>query len=105
MPRSRSFEAHPLSAPGDFYVIDFYVINDECICCGTPHHVAPDLISWADESMRHCIWKKQPQTLQEMEQDIAAVQVCCVGRYRYAGDNPAIVTRIGREYCDWPAKE
>jgi hypothetical protein len=45
MSTGRQFEGHPQSAAGDFYVV-----NDQCISCGTPHAVAPDLIGWADNS-------------------------------------------------------
>ena len=39
---------HPKSAPGDFYVV-----NGECLACGVPHVVAPDLVGWADEKGTH----------------------------------------------------
>ena len=92
------FKAHPQSAPGDFYVV-----NGECISCGAPHAVAPDLIGWArvgpDES-DHCIWKKQPETMLEFEQAIMASEASEVGCYRYAGQDRKIISRIGREYCN-----
>ena len=33
------FTPHPKSAPGDFYVV-----KGECLACGVPHVVAPDLV-------------------------------------------------------------
>jgi hypothetical protein len=95
MEGDRRFKAHPQSAPGDFYVI-----NDECITCGAPHAVAPALIGWATDGSSHCIWKKQPETPDEMEQAFNAFGASCVGCYRYAGSDPAVMERIGLEFCD-----
>jgi len=92
----RKFQAHPQSAPGDFYVV-----NQECISCGAPHVVAPDLIGWGEGSESlHCIWKKQPETPEEMEQAFEAFDASEVGCYRYAGNDRAIMNRIGMDYCD-----
>jgi hypothetical protein len=106
MDAMRKFEAHPESARGDVYVI-----NGQCIACGAPHAVAPDLIGWADpENLDHCIWKKQPETPEELEQALAAFAASEVGCYRYAGTDAAIMERIGLEYCDnapaqpWPSQ-
>ena len=97
----RRFEAHPQSTAGDFYVV-----NNECVSCGAPHAVAPDLIGWADPdgpgSSSHCIWKKQPESPAELEQALAAFDASEIGCYRYAGTDERIVERIGREYCDNP---
>jgi hypothetical protein len=91
-----SSERHPNSAPGDFYVI-----NHECMSCGAPHEVAPDLIGWSSpDQLDHCIWKKQPETDEELEQAFAAFDVSCIAAYRYAGSNPKIIARLGSEYCD-----
>jgi hypothetical protein len=100
MSLDRGFRAHPRSAPGDFYVV-----NDECIHCGAPHAVAPDLIGWANVRERkpdHCIWKKQPATPYQFEQAVAALDASEVGCYRYAGTDPAIMSRLGLGYCDHP---
>jgi hypothetical protein len=97
----RRFKSHPESAPGDFYVI-----NGECISCGAPHAVAPDLIGWATTSGNaHCIWKKQPENEHELAQAIDAFAASCVGCYRYAGNDPAVMERIGLEYCAARASE
>ncbi len=90
----RRYEAHPESAPGDFYVV-----NDECISCGVPHSVAPELMGWA-ESQGHCIWKRQPQTPQEIRHAIDVVLVSDVECHRYAGDDEQIIAELGRQYCD-----
>jgi hypothetical protein len=89
-------EAHLQSVPGDFYVV-----NGECLSCGAPQEVAPDLIGWAANSeYEHCIWKKQPETMAEMEQAIAGFNAACCGSHRYAGSDPAIMSRIGPAYWD-----
>ena len=89
----RKYEAHPESAPGDFYVE-----NDQCFTCGAPHGVAPDLIGWADD-VSSCIWKKQPATPEELEQAISVFGAACCEAHRYAGSDPEILRRIP-EYSD-----
>ena len=89
------FTPHPQSAPGDFYVE-----NQGCTACGVPHVVAPDLMAWADDNRNHCIWKRQPQTPQELDQAVAVLESQELGCHRYAGDDPAILKRIPAEYCD-----
>lgn len=43
------FVPHPESARGDFYVV-----KGECLACGYPRVVAPDLIGWTSEKIPHC---------------------------------------------------
>jgi hypothetical protein len=94
----KRFPAHPESASGDFFVE-----NHECVACGAPHAVAPDLIGWAaDGDYDHCIWKKQPETPEEWEQAYAAFDASCVSAYRYGGTDPTVVTRIGPALCGVP---
>ena len=96
----RRYKSHPQSASGDFYVV-----NDECVSCGAPHAIAPDLIGWADNvEASHCIWKRQPQTATETEDAIGAVLISEVACHRYSGDDPQIITRLGWEYCDSPLR-
>jgi len=64
--------------------------------------VAPDLIGWVDGDTSHCIWKRQPETAEEIEQAIGVIAVSEVGCHRYAGDDLEIIKRIGRDYCDAP---
>ena len=54
--------------------------------------------------MNHCVWKKQPETHEELEQAFAAFDACCLGCYRYAGNDPTIIERLGPEYCDQAAR-
>ena len=95
MDRVRKFKSHPESTPGDSCVI-----GGECISCGAPHAVAPDLIGWAAHSVQHCIWKKQPGTASEPVQAFDAFGASCTACYRYASTDPAIIDRIGSEFCD-----
>ena len=77
MATTRKLVSHPQSAPGDFYVV-----NQECVACGAPHFVAPHLIGWASETdFEHCIWKKQPETVEELEQAFAAFDASCIAAY------------------------
>ena len=82
---------YPKDAPGDFYSVD-----QECMLCGRPHTVAPDLLTWdQDDKGRkiHCYFKKQPQTPDELEQAIKALESSC-GSLRYRGDDPEVVRRL-----------
>jgi len=91
------FTPHPKSAPGDFYVESGY-----CLGCGVPHVVAPDLVSWTDEKVPHCFWKKQPETPEELERAVAVLEAQELGCHRYAGTDPAILNRVTPAYCDYP---
>ena len=98
MSPERLYSAHPQSVPGDFYVV-----NNECLGCGAPHAVAPDLMGWAesaDPKYCHCIWKKQPETTAELEQAFAAFAVSEIDAFRYAGSDAAIIERLGTQHCD-----
>ena len=87
----------PTSVPGDFYVE-----SQCCMSCGVPQAVAPDLVGWIEADMRHCYWKKQPQTQEELRQAFAIFHGQELGCHRYAGNDPKIQARIGFENCDRP---
>jgi hypothetical protein len=99
MEPSPKFEPHPQTAPGDFYVE-----NGQCLACGIPHAIAPDLMGWADQQSLHCIWKKQPKTQAEIERAIAVLDAQELGCHRYAGTDPAILERVLSSYCDYPVQ-
>jgi hypothetical protein len=90
------FTPHPKSAPGDFYVE-----KGQCLACGVPHVVAPDLVGWTDEKVRHCFWKKQPESPAELERAIAVLEAQELECHRYAGTDAAILIRISSTYCDY----
>jgi hypothetical protein len=91
------FTPHPKSAPGDFYIE-----KGQCLACGVPHVVAPDLVGWTDEKVQHCFWKKQPETPAELERAIAVLEAQELECHRYAGTDPAILDRGLSTYCDYP---
>ena len=91
------FTPHPKSALGDFYGV-----KGECLACGVPHVVAPDLIGWTGEKIPHCFWKKQPKTKAELERAIAVLEAQELECHRYAGTEPAILNRVLSIYCDYP---
>ncbi len=97
MPHGPKFEPHPQSVPGDFYVE-----KGQCLACGVPHVVAPDLVGWAEGKTSHCIWKKQPSTPAEVERAIAVLDAQELECHRYAGTDPSILNRVLSGYCDYP---
>ena len=69
----------------------FYSVKDRCIICLAPESVAPHLMGlYEDPSgtnrMSHCFFKKQPETAEEIDHAIAAMNISCVQNLRYAGD-------------------
>lgn len=44
---------------------------------------------------------RQPSTEAELEQAIAATEVCCVDAVRYAVTDPAILRRLHPDVCDF----
>lgn len=90
----RSPERYPENAPGPFYVE-----RDECIACGVPKSVAPDLIEFETETMGHCYFKKQPASPDEVFRAIRAVETCCCGSYRHSGDDEEIKKRLKKAGC------
>jgi hypothetical protein len=86
---------HPSSAPGDFYVT-----NGCCTMCGVSEKVAPDLIGGSAQEGKHCYWKKQPETPDEIDRAIEVLASQELGCHRYAGVDPKILSRIASEDCD-----
>lgn len=97
---ARFIEPYPQSAPGAFYVE-----NNECIACGAPHAVAPDLMEWdhipssRGGTYPHCYFKKQPESAYELIQAIRAVEISCCGAIRYRGKDPEICKRLKENGC------
>lgn len=90
IPRPRKNNAHPDNVPGPFYT------EDCCIICGAPEAAAPELIGWVNYSKEgmNCIFVKQPETQEEVEMAITAMDVSCVQNLRYRGDDPAILEKL-----------
>lgn len=85
-------QPHLMNAPGAFYVV-----NQDCMSCGYPHVLAPDLMAWemnSDGRVAHCYFRKQPETSLEVEQAVNALKGSCCDALRYAGSDPDIIKRI-----------
>lgn len=96
---TRKFESYTENAPGAFYVE-----KDLCITCRAPEAVAPDLIGFDEgpsgSNIRsHCYFKKQPETMVEIEGAIKAVAANCCGSFRYAGSDREVIERLRRVHC------
>ena len=74
---------------------DFYVFPSECMACGAPESVAPDLMSHTEERYGNCYFVRQPVTPGEVDRAIAAVNASCCGAVVYRGKDPEILGRIG----------
>jgi hypothetical protein len=110
--KARHPNAHPLNAPGDFYVL-----NEMCIACTAPEHEAPELMAHEETTKchYHCYFKRQPQTADETERAIRAVFVGCCGSVRYGGRDPEILARFAAlrasvggywdDLCDQPDEQ
>ena len=96
-------EPHRLNAPGPFYSV-----NGLCIICLAPEAAAPDLMDcYEDPSgnrQSHCFFRRQPETSEELDQAIAAMEVSCVENIRYGGNDSTILKRLCemgyRHLCD-----
>jgi len=73
---------------------DFYVENQVCITCRAPEAEAPDLIEHSKFEYGHCYFKKQPQTPDELDRAISAMQVSCIAGIRYSGKDEAVLKRL-----------
>ncbi|SNS91926.1 4Fe-4S single cluster domain of Ferredoxin I [Granulicella rosea] len=76
---------------------DFYVEEHECIQCGVPAAMAPDLIRARPEPDGSCYFYKQPETPGEVEQAILAMKQSCVCAVCYRGSDPETLVQIS----DW----
>lgn len=83
---------HPLNAAGDFYVV-----QGCCPSCGVPDANAPELFGWDNE--QHCFMKRQPQTWQDLQGMISAMEAADLSCIRYCGKDRAIFDRLHGNYC------
>jgi hypothetical protein len=96
---NRIVKTYPENAPGPFYVQ-----SAECISCRAPESVAPDLIGFFEDPSgtgreSHCYFKKQPETVGEIDRAVKAVQSNCCGSYRYAGSDSEIKKKLKNAKC------
>jgi hypothetical protein len=83
--------------PGPFYT------SGECLACGAPEYMAPDLLAPLDDENYETYFLKQPTTPEEIERACQAIEVCCVDALRYGGNDPSIIKRLGNNpnCCDY----
>ena len=94
---ARENKPHPSNAPGGFYVV-----QHECMSCGVPHAMAPELIEWElDPEGRpsHCFFRKQPETALEVIHAVKAIEGSCCGAVRYRGTDPEIIQKLKEARC------
>jgi hypothetical protein len=83
---------HAKNAPGPFYVED-----TECMACGYPHVLAPDLMGWEldkDGRYSHCYFKRQPESSYEITQATNAIGGSCCGALCYSGSDPEVLKAL-----------
>jgi hypothetical protein len=96
MKRTPKPRRHPDSASGDFYAV-----YGACASCGVPEVVAPDLIGGSIGG-KHCFWKKQPESPEELARAIEVLRTQDLDCHRYGGKNPEILKCLPQENCDYP---
>src|SRR5439155_20706830 len=64
---------------------------------------APDLLAPLGWANCRTDFVRQPATADEVDRACRAARVCCVSDLRYAGTDPAVITRLGNtpECCDF----
>ena len=78
------------------------MVNQDCMTCGYPHVLAPDLMVWelnSEGREAHCYFRKQPETLHETEQAVKAVAGSCCDALRYCGSDPEIIQKLKDAGC------
>lgn len=80
------------NAPGPFYVR-----ANECLICYLCVEEAPDLMTGGDTAEDcDCYFTRQPQTPEEIERALRAIEFCCIQAVAYDGDDPTILARIAQ---------
>jgi len=75
----------------------------DCLACGAPESVAPELLAKLDLSNSKTYFVRQPETTTELELACFAMESCCVNALRYCGTEKAIISRLDNDprYCDY----
>ena len=55
---------------------------------------------YAEGRESHCYFKKQPETPQEIDQAVDAINGSCCGAVRYAGSDPEIIQKLKDVGCE-----
>ena len=92
------FEREADAEPGPFYVI-----KGQCITCNLPCETAPRNIKFnlqsADTDALYCRVVKQPETDEELDNMIEALEGSCIQSLRYCGTNKVILERLTLAGC------
>ena len=88
-------ERLPQNAEGPWYT------NGECLACGLPESLAPDLLAELGPDNADTYFVRQPETEEEVERACRAAESCCVNALRYGGKDARIIRRLGPDCCDW----
>ena len=76
--------------------------NTECVTCGYPHALAPELMEWeldSDGHSVHCFFRKQPGTMLELLHAVKAVEGSCCGAVRYHGSDAETIKMLKEAGC------
>lgn len=92
MPIATRNPPHPANVPGPFYVEDGC-----CITCGVWEDVAPDLLAWLEGDRPHCYVQRQPETDDEFERMMEAMQIGEVDCIRVHACKPDWIERLRNE--------
>ena len=88
-------EAHPKNAPGPFYVAE-----GECVGCGVPTEIAPDIFGSDDRgptSVARCFVRAQPCTAEALAEIVRAMTTAEVDCIRYRGCDPKTIAELDRQ--------
>lgn len=91
-----AIERFEKNVPGPFYT------TGECMSCGVPESMAPELLAPFDDENSDTYFLRQPTTPEEIEHACQALEVCCADALRYGGDDPVILERLANSptVCD-----
>lgn len=74
---------------------DFFVTCTDCLICEVPCQTAPTLIKFHQTNDdEFCYFYKQPETEEEIELAIEAIDMSCIAALMYRGNNPEIIKKL-----------
>lgn len=75
----------------------------DCLACGGPEGVAPQLLAELNLSNSKTYFVRQPITEPERELACLAIEHCCVSALQYGGTDRTIISRLDNDphYCDY----
>lgn len=78
--------------------------NGAAIACGAEHRKPKHtLLAPLDDSNLDTYFVRQPESLEEIEQAINAMKLCCVDALRYGGREKQIISKLNNDpdWCDY----